>query len=180
MLANVASNYLIGGGKGGRFGNGHPNIVPYTAYPAKDGMIAVAVGNDAQFARFAAVLGHPEWAQRSALRDQPGPRRQPRHAIDGLIETALVGRDRRSLDRRAPRRRASRAAASTRVAEALETEQPRPAAWSRPSITRRSARSALLGAPFKFSETPTSVRRHPPTHGEHTAEILADGFGKAS
>ena len=40
-----------------RPGNGHPNIVPYTTYPAADAMTAVAVGNDAQFAKFADLLG---------------------------------------------------------------------------------------------------------------------------
>src|SRR5918996_4424520 len=62
MLANVASNHLVSGRDARRFGNGHPNIVPYTAYPVSDGMIAVAVGNDNQFAKFAALLGKPEWA----------------------------------------------------------------------------------------------------------------------
>ena len=37
----------------------------------------------------------------------------------------------------------------------------------------------LLGTPFKFSKTPTSIRRHPPTLGENTEEVLADGFGAA-
>src|SRR5450830_1543027 len=37
MLANVASNYLAAGRDGGRFGNGHPSIVPYTTYPTADG-----------------------------------------------------------------------------------------------------------------------------------------------
>ena len=40
-----------------------------------DGMIAVAVGNDAQFARFAALLGHPEWAKDARFTRQPRPRR---------------------------------------------------------------------------------------------------------
>src|SRR5437868_15313822 len=61
MLANVASNHLVSGRDARRFGNGHPNIVPYTAYPVQDGMIAVAVGNDNQFARFAALIGKAEW-----------------------------------------------------------------------------------------------------------------------
>ena len=68
MLVNVASNVLVSGKGGGRFGNGHPSIVPYTTYHAADGMIALAVGNDEQFARFAEVLGHPEWAAIRASR----------------------------------------------------------------------------------------------------------------
>src|SRR5215469_16003399 len=62
MLVNVAANVLVTGKGGGRFGNGHPSIVPYTTYSAADAMVALAVGNDTQFAKAAGVLGHPEWA----------------------------------------------------------------------------------------------------------------------
>src|SRR6476646_11023428 len=65
MLVNVASNVLLSGKGGGRFGNGHPSIAPYTTYKAKDAMVALAVDNDDQFARTAEVLGHPEWANDS-------------------------------------------------------------------------------------------------------------------
>jgi len=58
MLVNVAANYLAAGREGGRFGNGHPSIVPYTTYQAADAMMALAIGNERQFARAAAVLGH--------------------------------------------------------------------------------------------------------------------------
>ena len=33
---------------------------------------------------------------------------------------------------------------------------------------------SLIGIPFKFSDTPATVRRHPPRWGEHTAEVLAE------
>src|ERR671918_1623031 len=71
MLANVAANHLVSGRDARRFGNGHPNIVPYTAYAVADGMIAVAVGNDAQFARFATLLGRPEWTTDSRYARNP-------------------------------------------------------------------------------------------------------------
>ena len=66
MLINVASNYLTAGRNGGRFGNGHPSIVPYTTYQTADAMVAIGIGNERQFARTAEVLGHPEWAQDEA------------------------------------------------------------------------------------------------------------------
>ena len=78
MLINVASNYLTAGRNAGRFGNGHPSIVPYTTYQAADAMIAIGIGNERQFGRIAEVLGHPEWANGSALHQQPRPRREPR------------------------------------------------------------------------------------------------------
>jgi len=62
LLANVASNHLASGRDAGRFGNGHPNIVPYRTYATRAGALALAVGNDAQFARLAAAVAHPEWA----------------------------------------------------------------------------------------------------------------------
>ena len=88
MLVNVASNVLVSGKGGGRFGNGHPSIVPYTTYQAADAMMALAVGNDGQFARTAEVLGHPEWADDPRFK-QNRARVENRVAIDGLIEQAL-------------------------------------------------------------------------------------------
>ena len=62
MLANQAQYALVSGRDPGRQGAGHPNIVPYQPFAASDQSIIIAVGNDKQFARFAEVLGSPEWA----------------------------------------------------------------------------------------------------------------------
>ncbi len=62
MLANQASNAMVGGKDPVRQGAGHPNIVPYQPFAASDQPVIVAVGNDRQFARLAAILGHGEWA----------------------------------------------------------------------------------------------------------------------
>jgi crotonobetainyl-CoA:carnitine CoA-transferase CaiB-like acyl-CoA transferase len=59
VLANQAMNYLVSGVAPRRMGNAHPNIVPYQVFPVRDGHVVIAVGNDAQFARLAAVLGAP-------------------------------------------------------------------------------------------------------------------------
>src|SRR6185295_4002573 len=90
MLANVASNYLVAGKDGGRFGNGHPSIVPYTTYPTADSMIALAVGNDSQFAKCAAVLGHPEWGQDARFM-QNRARVENRELVDNMVAEALKG-----------------------------------------------------------------------------------------
>ncbi|TSE19912.1 Acetyl-CoA:oxalate CoA-transferase [Tepidimonas alkaliphilus] len=63
MLANQAANQLIGGATPRRLGNAHPNIVPYQAFATADGHLVLAVGNDAQFARFCEAAGHPEVAR---------------------------------------------------------------------------------------------------------------------
>jgi formyl-CoA transferase len=63
VLANQASNALVSGKDPGRQGAGHPNIVPYQPFQAADQPIIIAVGNDRQFAKLAAIVGHPEWAK---------------------------------------------------------------------------------------------------------------------
>src|SRR6266404_9408664 len=88
MLVNVAASYLAAGRDAGRFGNGHPSIVPYTAYRAADAMIAIGVGNERQFARMAEVLGHPEWAKDARFASNRA-RVEHRAVVDDLINEAL-------------------------------------------------------------------------------------------
>jgi len=58
-LANQNLNYLVTGQAPRRQGTAHPNIVPYQAFATADGHLMLAVGNDAQFARFCAAAGAP-------------------------------------------------------------------------------------------------------------------------
>jgi len=71
MLANQASNQLVGQTHPTRMGNAHPNIVPYQVFPTHDGHLVLAVGNDAQFARFCEVSGHAEVAQNPRFSSNP-------------------------------------------------------------------------------------------------------------
>lgn len=57
VLANQATNFLLGGQVPSRLGNAHPNIVPYQVFPASDGHLVIACGNDGQFAALCDVLG---------------------------------------------------------------------------------------------------------------------------
>ena len=59
-LANVGSNYLVSGETPLRYGNAHPNIVPYQTFAASDGWLIVAAGNDRQWQRLCAAIGRPD------------------------------------------------------------------------------------------------------------------------
>ena len=63
VLANQATNYLLGGMVPHRLGNAHPNIVPYQLFPASDGHLIIACGNDRQFVALCRVLGLDGLAQ---------------------------------------------------------------------------------------------------------------------
>ena len=105
VMANQAMNWLLGGTVPHRLGNAHPNIVPYQLFPASDGHVIVACGNDRQFAALCRVLGlerlasDPDYAgnpARVAHRDRLVPllaeatRRFPRAALIAALEAASV------------------------------------------------------------------------------------------
>ena len=175
MLANVAANHLISGKDAGRFGNGHPNIVPYTAYPTRDDMIAVAVGNDGQFAKFAAVLGHAQWATDPRFIKNPD-RVGNRDALDDLIKTELK---REGAEAWIDKLMAAGIPCGriNSVAQALAA----PHAIARDMVTSVEHPTAgnvkMLGIPFRFSDTPASIRRAPPLLGQHTEAVLREELG---
>ena len=171
MLVGVGVSYLTTGGGDGRFGNGHGSLVPYATYQTADAMMVIAVGNDVQFAKCAAVLGHPEWSEDARFKLNR-ERVERRALLDGMINEALA-RDKADAWLAKLKAVGVPCGKINSVAQALG--EPHTAA-------RRMVETAqhpvigelkLLGFPFKFSDTPASVRRAPPTLGQHTDEILA-------
>jgi crotonobetainyl-CoA:carnitine CoA-transferase CaiB-like acyl-CoA transferase len=172
LLANVASNALVSGKPSGRYGNGHPNIVPYRAYACRDASVAVAVGNDMQFAAFARAVGRPEWAEDPRFAKN-ADRVRNRALIDGLIEERLAGETADAVlkllqDAAIPSSRINTVAQALAdpqtLATGMVTELEHPAA----GLVR------TLGIPFHLGETPAAVRRAPPMLGQHTGEVLAE------
>jgi succinate---hydroxymethylglutarate CoA-transferase len=172
MLANVAANHLASGKVPGRYGNGHPNIVPYRTFAASDGDVAVAVGNDEQFRKLAGLLGHPEWNEDERFA-RNRDRVNNRDVIDGLIAEIMVTKTRaewiEALDAVG-----IPSGPINDVAEALSSPQT----MGREMVTEIEhpmvGMVKMLGLPIKFDGTPGSIRRHPPMLGEHTDEVLTE------
>jgi crotonobetainyl-CoA:carnitine CoA-transferase CaiB-like acyl-CoA transferase len=175
MLVNVAASYLAAGRNAGRFGNGHPSIVPYTSYQTADAMIALGVGNERQFARLADVLGRAEWAKDARFASNRA-RVENRTVIDGLISEAL-SHDKADAWLAKLKAVGIPCGKINSVAEALEDAQT--AARNMIETIEHPTVGALkmLGIPFKFSDTACSVRRPPPTLGQHSEEILSGELG---
>jgi crotonobetainyl-CoA:carnitine CoA-transferase CaiB-like acyl-CoA transferase len=56
-LVNVAQNTLVTGRDARRWGNAHPNLVPYQLFEASDRALVIAVGNDGQWRSCVRTLG---------------------------------------------------------------------------------------------------------------------------
>ena len=84
LLCNQAMNHLVSGRPPVRMGNAHPNVVPYQVFPAADGHLIIAVGNDGQFARLCAMLGAGDLAENPDYVTNEG-RVRHREALCGRI-----------------------------------------------------------------------------------------------
>jgi crotonobetainyl-CoA:carnitine CoA-transferase CaiB-like acyl-CoA transferase len=170
-LANQASNYLVGGLNPTRLGNAHPNIVPYQSFVARDGHLVVAVGNDAQFRRYAAVLGAPELADDERFASN-GQRVLHRDTLVPLLQAKMLERDKAEWLRLLEEAGVP-AGPINSVAEVFDEPQilarEMKITMSHPS----NPALELVGNPIKLSRTPVSYRRPPPTLGQHTEDVLA-------
>jgi len=61
-LVNVVQGVLVQGDRPRRWGNAHPQIVPYEAFATADGYLVLAIGNDGQWQRFCAAVGCAAWS----------------------------------------------------------------------------------------------------------------------
>ena len=91
-LVNVAQNALVTGRDAKRWGNAHPNLVPYQLFEAADRPIVIAVGADAQFGACARALGLDDLAADAALATNAG-RLAARDRVVSAIAAAVRTRD---------------------------------------------------------------------------------------
>jgi crotonobetainyl-CoA:carnitine CoA-transferase CaiB-like acyl-CoA transferase len=61
-LVNVVEGSLVSGQRPKRWGNAHPQIVPYEGFATSNGYMVLAIGNDAQWQRFCSAAGRPAWS----------------------------------------------------------------------------------------------------------------------
>jgi formyl-CoA transferase/CoA:oxalate CoA-transferase len=142
--------------------------VPYRAYACRDASIAVAVGNDSQFATFSRALGHPEWI---AQFPKNADRVSNRAAVDGLVEQCLATQDAAGVLTLLGAAGIPVSRINT-VAQALADPQTLATAMVAEVEHPTAGLVQMLGIPFSLGATPAAIRQPPPTLGQHTDEVL--------
>lgn len=89
-LINVAQSVLMTGREAERFGNAHPQIVPYRAFDASDGAFVLGVGTDRQFERLSALLQRRQWVSDERFRTNAA-RVLHRDALESELESIFRG-----------------------------------------------------------------------------------------
>jgi crotonobetainyl-CoA:carnitine CoA-transferase CaiB-like acyl-CoA transferase len=172
MLANQASNWLVGGVNPGRLGNRHPTVVPYKTFEVADGIMIIAIGNDGQFRAFCAEMGVPEWADDERFRT--GRQRLiNRDAIEAMVQDVVRGFASGPL--------IERLAAVGVPAGPVNTIRDifaDPFVEARQTVHRFHREDGVeiptVAFPGKFSATPADYRHAPPKVGEQSRELLTD------
>ena len=167
-LANQAMNFLASGKSPRRMGNAHPNIAPYEAFPAADGTLVIAAGNDAQFERLRAALDLPERAEfkTNALRVRN------RAALAEMIRQRTRERGRAELLEKMSAAGVPCGPVNT-VGEALDSPQ---IAARKMVLEFADGGGAIRGlrTPIQFSELELDLRRPSPRLGEHHDEVMRE------
>ncbi|HKY83319.1 MAG TPA: CoA transferase [Anaerolineales bacterium] len=175
MLSYVASNYLITGERPRRYGNGHPNIVPYQAFAASDGFFAFAAGNDGQWKRFCQSVGKGEWAEDPRFATNGGrvQNRAPLVALLNELFSSRPGRDWMELCQSI----GVPAAPINPIDQVFEDPQVVARGMRQEAAHASEGSVPLVGSPLCIPTAPVRMRRAPPTLGQHTDEILAERLG---
>ncbi|HUK81205.1 MAG TPA: CaiB/BaiF CoA-transferase family protein, partial [Verrucomicrobiae bacterium] len=170
LLADISTAYLNTGHHYEKFGNGHPDLVPYQAFQANDGYFIVACLTNAFFKRLCKGLG------REDLLDNPKfatntIRCQHREEIVAILQTIFLTNGCEHWIKLC----AEHDVPSCRVnglEELFELEQLKAigsvATWEHP--TQGPFRT--MNVVFHMSETPGALRIPPPGLAEHTDAAL--------
>src|SRR2546423_130579 len=85
-LVNVAQNVLVSGRDATRWGNAHPNLVPYELFDAADRPLVIAVGSDGQWRACVSALGLDSLAAEATLETNAGRVRDRDRVVSTLSE----------------------------------------------------------------------------------------------
>ncbi|CAB3963986.1 L-carnitine dehydratase/bile acid-inducible protein F [Burkholderia cenocepacia] len=175
LLANMNTNFLASGKPPVRWGNAHPNIVPYQTFQTRDGWIIVAVGNDGQFRKFVEAGGRPELADDERFATNPS-RVRHRDTLVPILAEMVKARDKadwigaleaagvpcgpiNDLDEVFDNEQV--------VARGMQVSLPHPC----------GADAKLVRNPIRMSATPPEARTAPPLLGAQTDDVLRDTLG---
>ena len=170
LLGNVSSNYLISGEEAVRYGNGHPNIVPYQAFRTQDGYIVVSCGNDRIYQNFCHLLEREDLATDPRFATNPQRVRNRKELVPILQEVFL---QRKTDDWLTELRTVGIPCGPINTVSQVFSDpqlQARGFVWECEHPTAGTIK--LSGSPIRLSETPTRLYKAPPLLGEDNDTLL--------
>ena len=175
MLANMNMNYLASDNAPKRWGNAHPNIVPYQTFATADGHIIVAAGNDGQYKKFVQMGGMPELADDPRFSTNP-KRVEHRDVLVPIL--AEMVRQKTKLEWISLLEGAGVPCGPINTLNEVFEDpqvQAREMQFDLPHPT--AGKVKLVASPMKMSATPPVYSSAPPLLGQHTDSVLGKLLG---
>jgi len=174
-LINVGSNYLVGGKIPSRWGNAHPNIVPYQNFKTADGYLVIGVASEVIWKRFCQAIGRAELTNDGRFADN-AKRVENRIELIELLSAIFLQRDNDAWFKLL-----TDAEVPCAPVQTIDQVFKAPQVLHREMLMHvdhpTAGKVPMAGIPVKFSVTPASVRLPPPLLGEHNGEILKSWLG---
>jgi len=177
-LINVGSNYLVGGKVPTRWGNAHPNIVPYQNFKTADGYLVIGVASEVIWKRFCQAIGRPNLTDDACFANN-SLRVENRTKLIALLSEVFLQRDNETWFKLLT-------AAEVPCSPVQTIDQ----VFQAPQVLHRdmvmeiehptAGKVRMAGIPVKFSVTPASLRLPPPLLGEHNEPILSNWLGMSA
>ncbi len=175
MLANYSVAVMDGGAKMGPMGSGHPQLVPYQAFPTKDGHVVISTGTNKLYRELCEALDRNDLAEDPRFRSNQDRVRNRQALVPILSDITRRRTTAEWIDLLEK--------AEVPCAPVLDMAQ----AFAEPQLAENDMVVPLehptagtihvLGVPFKFGRVAGAVRTPPPRLGEHTREVLTGVVG---
>ncbi|HUY89470.1 MAG TPA: CaiB/BaiF CoA-transferase family protein [Pirellulales bacterium] len=174
-LVNVAQGALLTGQRPRRYGNAHPQIVPYEAFATADGHVTLAIGADRQWQRFCRAVGREAWAADARFSTNPA-RVEHREALLQLLKPLFAERTTAAW-------LALLASAEVphspvlAIDEVLQSPQVAAREMVLEATDAQGRSYRLLGGAVHWQGEPPRRAVAPPELGQHTDEVLQTWLG---
>jgi crotonobetainyl-CoA:carnitine CoA-transferase CaiB-like acyl-CoA transferase len=173
LLNFQAAGYLLAGIVPKPLGSAHPALSPYRNFRCRDGQwVFIAGANDRLWRRLTVALGLDGMADdpRFAINVE---RVKNRKELEATVGDAIARHDREPLLKLLEEAGVPATPVNT-VDQVLDDPQTASSSVIRPMQHPKLGQVPVVGMPVSFSRMEPGVRRHAPSRGEHTDEVLAE------
>ena len=173
--ANQIFNYFHSGTVPRRWGNAHPNLLPYEVFATSDGHLILGAGNDSQWTSFCAAAERPGLAGDPRFKTMPD-RIRNREVLIPIVQDIMKGHSSRDWIERLEAANVP-CGPINNYREVFEDPQVRHRGLKIEMPHPLSGSMAGVASPMRFSDTPVEYTAPPPLLGQHTRDVLSRVLG---